>query len=381
MSNETCDVIVIGCGGFGSAALFHLACAGVKTIGIDQFHPPHDLGSSHGETRIIRKAYFEHPAYVPLLHHAWDLWEQLSAVSSVRLLETRPLVMSGPAGSPVIDGAIASATLHRLRLDVMTSVEASREYPVLAIPEDHSVAVEHTAGFLRAEECIASHLTEAVRLGAQTCFGERVESFTATANEIRVTTDRRQITAGAAVITCGAWTGRLLPEYQSLISVRRKTLFWHPVNSPRWSDPYRSPIFLMDLPEGQFYGLPSVDGKTIKVGEHTGGERVTDPSGVRRETDLLDAEPVSRFVTRCLHHADPVATRSAVCMYSDSPDGHFLFDRHPEWPIVTGAGFSGHGFKFTSVLGETAAKLVLNQPISEDLRFLSRKRFDVAVPT
>jgi sarcosine oxidase len=376
MTNKTCDVVVIGCGGFGSAALFHLSCAGVNVIGVDQFHPPHDRGSSHGETRIIRKAYFEHPAYVPLLHRAWDLWEQLSAVSSAKLLETRPLVMSGPDGSLVIDGAIASATLHKLRLEVMTSVEAMREYPVLEIPVDHRVAVEHTAGFLRAEECISTHLRQAIQRKAQTRFGERVESLTATAAEIRVTTDRRQITAGAAVITCGAWTGSLLPEYQSLISVRRKALFWHPINSARWSDPQRSPIFLMDLPDGQFYGLPSVDGTTIKVGEHTGGERVTNPSSVRRETDLQDAEPVSRFVNRCLRHADPNAVRSAVCMYSDSPDGHFLFDRHPEWPIVIGAGFSGHGFKFTSVLGEVAARLVLNQPVSADLSFLSRKRFD-----
>jgi sarcosine oxidase len=376
MANETCDVVVIGCGGFGSAALFHLACAGAKAIGIDQFHPPHDRGSSHGETRIIRKAYFEHPAYVPLLHRAWDLWEQLSSISSGKLLETRPLVMSGPDGSPVIDGAIASATLHKLRLEVMNSVEASREYPVLAIPENHRVAVEHTAGFLRAEECISTHLRHAALRGAQQRFGERVESLTATAAEVRVTTNRCQVTAGAAVITCGAWTGTLLPQYQSLISVRRKTLFWHPVDSPCWSDPHRSPIFLMDLPEGQFYGLPSVDGKTIKVGEHTGGERVRNPSSVRRETDSQDAEPVSRFVTRYLRHVDPAALRSAVCMYSDSPDGHFLFDRHPEWPIVIGAGFSGHGFKFTSVLGEAAAQLALNQPISEDLSFLSRKRLD-----
>ena len=375
MSAEKCDVIVMGCGGFGAAAMYHLARRGLKVMGIDRFHPPHDHGSSHGETRIIRKAYFEHPNYVPLLHRAWALWEELAEESKHRLIERRDLLMSGPPGSEVTEGARHSARLHNLPLQDLTWDEARKRFPMFNLPSDHTMTVESTAGFLRVEDCVGAHLDLAQASGAQLRCGETVQKISGTPGQLSVQTDRATYSAAAGVLTCGAWTGQLLPDYARLITVRRKTLFWYPIASAVWADPVAAPIFFLDLPEGQFYGLPSIDGRTIKTGEHTGGDTVADPSTLDRSILPADELPVDRFVSERLADIASKPCRSAVCMYSMSPDGHFLFDRHADLPLVVGAGFSGHGFKFASVLGEAAADLIQQGPTSLEIGFLSVSRF------
>jgi sarcosine oxidase len=366
LNTETCDVIVIGCGGFGSSAMFHLAQRGLKVIGIDRFHPPHDRGSSHGETRIIRKAYFEHPSYVPLLHRAWELWEELSASAGERLIEQRDLLMAGPPGSEVIEG---------LPLENLTAAEAAIRYPEFLLPEDYVVAIESTAGYLWAERCVAAHLQSAASFGAQLRPDEIVLSVSSSRAGVRVQTDRGCYSAGAAVVTSGAWTGQLLSDYARHISVLRKTLCWFPVTSENWIRKDRGPLFFVDAPESQFYGIPSVDGETIKVGMHTGGEVVSDPSTLSRQVTDEDERPISLFAEKYLGGIKPQARRSVICMYSMTPDGHFLLDRLPEMPVVVAAGFSGHGFKFTSVLGEVAADLVQRGQTGLDIGFLSANRF------
>ena len=378
MTSPTCDVIVIGCGGFGSSAMFHLANRGLRVIGIDRFHPPHDRGSSHGETRLIRKAYFEHPDYVPLLHRAWDLWEDLSVRQGERLIQRRDLMMSGPPGSEVIEGARKSARLHDLPLEKLTQAEASRRYPMFRLPEDHTVTVESTAGFLWSEKCIAAHLNQAIALGASLNGGETVLSVDGTASSIKVQTDRSTYSAGAAVVTCGAWTGQLVAEYLKHIIVLRKTFFWYPVQGELWTARDGAPMFLLDLPEGQFYGPASVDSQTIKIGLHSGGELVSDPTSLDREIRGADEQPVSNFAATRLNCVNSNPCRSAVCMYSMSPDGHFLFNRHSDLPLVIGAGFSGHGFKFTSVLGEVAADLIQHNRSALNIEFLSAQRLSRA---
>ena len=375
MSSEKCDVIVMGCGGFGSAAMYHLAKRGLKVLGIDRFHPPHDQGSSHGETRVIRKAYFEHPDYVPLLHRAWDLWEELAEKSDHKLIERRDLLMSGPPGSEVTEGARQSARLHNLPLEDLTHEEAFKRFPMFNMPPDHTVTVESTAGFLRVERCVGAHLDLAQANGALMRCGETVKKISGSAGQLSVQTDQATYSAGAGILTCGAWTGQLLQDYAKLIHVRRKTLFWYPIQNSVWADPVRAPMFFLDLPEGQFYGLPSIDGRTIKTGEHTGGETVKDPSTLERSILAGDEAPVSRFVEKRLVDIESTFCRSTVCMYSMSPDGHFLFDQLTDMPLVVAAGFSGHGFKFASVLGEAAAELLQKGRTSLDIEFLSINRF------
>ena len=377
MSSETCDVIVMGCGGFGSAAMYHLARRGLRVIGIDRFHPPHDLGSSHGETRIIRKAYFEHPNYVPLLHRAWNLWEELARESGQHLIERRDLLMSGSRGSEVIAGARLAARLHNLPLEELTHDEALQRFPMFQIPSDHEVIVESTAGILQVEACVKQHLQLAQASGAKLQCGETVLKISGVPKGLTVWTDRATYSASAGIMTCGAWTGQLLPDYAKLISVRRKTLFWHPIQSEIWADPQRAPIFFLDTSDGQFYGIPGVDGKTIKVAEHTGGEMIADPSLFDRFNLQHDEASVSAFVSQRLVHVVSRPQRSAVCMYSMSPDGHFLFDRLTDIPLVVAGGFSGHGFKFASVLGDAAAELIQHGTTSLDVDFLSANRFAV----
>lgn len=369
------DVIVIGCGGFGSATLRELTRRGLKVLGLDQYSPPHSLGSSHGETRIIRKAYFEHPDYVPLLHRSWDLWQQVEAESGSSLLHRCDLVLSGAANSEVIAGARLSALQHGLQIRNLSAAEVSREYPVLQLPEDHEVTVESTAGYLWVERCVGVTLQQALAGGATVRSNERVVGLRSTSNSVEVETAVGRYAAGAAVVTCGPWTTQLLPEYRSLVTVRRKTLFWYPLQSPTWAERWQSPIFLIDLPDGQFYGLPAVDGQRVKVGEHTGGEMVLEASAVDRQISVMDRAPVDAFASRCLRGLRTEPCASAVCLYSMSPDGHFLFDRHPEYPLVVAAGFSGHGFKFTPVLGAAAADLVVDGRTSLPVQFLSKQRF------
>ncbi len=368
-------MIVMGCGGFGASAMYHLASRGLTVIGIDRYHPPHDQGSSHGETRIIRKAYFEHPDYVPLLHRAWDLWEELSSISGETLMEQRDLLLSGSLESEVTAGARQSARLHGLPLEILTPAEGQRRFPMFRIPANHTLSVESTSGFLWAEKCVAANLRLAMRHGAQLRPGEVVQRVEGTAHGLTVQTNRTSYSAAAGVLTCGAWTGELLPEYSTLISVKRKPLFWYPIQSADWAQHDRAPMFFFDLPEGQFYGLPSVDGQTIKVGEHTGGESVGVPSKIARDIRPDDERPVRKFVANHLLHIETNFRKSAMCMYSMSPDGHFLFNRMPDLPLVVGGGFSGHGFKFTSVLGYAAADLVQNSATSLDIQFLSAQRF------
>lgn len=370
------DVIVIGCGGFGSATLRELSRRGLKVLGLDQHNPPHSLGSSHGETRIIRKAYFEHPDYVPLLHRSWDLWQQVEAESGLSLLQRCDLVLSGAAHSEVIAGARLAALEHGLQIRNLNAVEACREYPVLCLPEDHEVTVESTAGYLWVERCVGAMLQCARACGAVVRSDERVVGLRCTPSSVEVETRGGHYVAGAAVMTCGPWTSQLLPEYRSLITVRRKTLFWYPLQSAAWADRWRTPIFLIDLPGGQFYGLPAVDGQRVKVGEHTGGDAVSEVSAVDRQIRPADQAPVDAFAVSCLRGLQADSCASAVCLYSMSPDGHFLFDRHPEYPLVTAAGFSGHGFKFTPVLGAAAADLVMDGRTSLPVQFLSKQRFD-----
>jgi sarcosine oxidase len=374
LSTETCDVIVIGCGGFGSSAMFHLAQRGLKVIGIDRFHPPHDRGSSHGETRIIRKAYFEHPSYVPLLHRAWELWEELSERVGERLIEQRDLLIAGPPDSEVIEGARLSARLYELPMESLTAAEAAIRYPAFRLPEDYAVAIESTSGYLWAERCVASHLSSAALFGARLRHDETVLSVSSSGAGVRVQTDRGCYSAGAAVVTSGAWTGQLLSDYARHISVLRKTLCWFPVTSENWIRKDRAPLFFVDAPESQFYGIPSVDGATVKVGMHTGGEVIPDPSTLSRQVTDEDERPISQFAGKYLGGIKPQASRSVICMYSMTPDGHFLLDRLPELPIVVAAGFSGHGFKFTSVLGEVAADLVERGQTGLDIGFLSAGR-------
>lgn len=369
------DAIVLGTGGVGSAALAHLARRGARALGIDRFPPGHDRGSSHGQTRLIRQAYFEHPDYVPLLLRAFDLWRELEADCGETLYHQVGLVEIGPPDGEVLEGVRASAQAHNLPIETLSARETMRRFPGFRVPENCEAVFETRAGYLFVERCVRAHADQAVRRGARLHTGETIRSWRADGSGAVVETDRGRYAADRLVITAGPWAGSLLGELQIGLRVVRKPLFWF---APR-GDAYRAdrgcPAFYYELADGCFYGVPQIDDAGVKVAEHTGGVEVDDPLNVNREVDPAEQRRAASFVGEFLVDASTECTGHTVCMYTMTPDAHFVVDRHPHHPQVAfAAGLSGHGFKFTGVLGEALAQLALEGSTSLPIGFLSVAR-------
>jgi sarcosine oxidase len=373
--SESFDCIVLGVGGFGSGALYHLARRGARVLGLEQFGIAHNRGSSHGETRIIRKAYFEHPDYVPLLQQAYDLWAELEQESGASLYRQLGLLTAGPADGVAVPGALLAARQHGLRIEELSHAQAAARFPAFRIPEHWGVVFEQEAGGLAVERCVATHIQQALAAGAVLKTGETVRAWQSDGRSVTVRTETATYTAGSLVITAGPWTGPLLAELGVPLQVVRKVVFWHPVQSRAWDANAGCPLFFFEVPEGEFYGFPCLDGRTVKVAEHTGGEPVADPSSVDRELHPSDQAAMRQFIGRFLPDLAPQPERYNVCMYTKTRDSHFIIDRHPDYGnVVLGAGFSGHGFKFTSVLGQALAELAGNGKTEKPIGFLSVSR-------
>jgi sarcosine oxidase len=369
------DAIVLGVGGVGSAALFHLAGRGANVLGLDRFPPGHDRGSSHGRTRIIRQAYFEHPDYVPLLFRAYQLWDELSERRGERLRHEIGLLQVGPPESRVLAGVRESARQHGLQVDELGAREICDRFPGFRTDDNWSGLFERRAGYLGVEECVWAHTEEAIHLGATLRTDVEVRGWTVKRDAIIVEANAGRFKAARLVVTAGAWAPQLLRELSVPLEVRRKPQFWYPA-----ADRYRAdrgcPAYLFDLPQAIFYGLPAIDEFGLKVAEHTGGAVVADPLNINRETDRQDQEGVEQFLATYLPSVGRPCLRHSVCMYTLTPDEHFVVDRHPaDERIVFAAGLSGHGFKFTCVLGEALADLALTGHTELPIGFLSFKRF------
>ncbi|QDV17985.1 Monomeric sarcosine oxidase [Gimesia panareensis] len=370
------DYLVLGLGGMGSSALYHLARRGLKVLGVEQFGIAHDRGSSHGETRIIRKAYFEHPDYIPLLQRAYSLWEELEQESEKSLFNRCGLMVAGPPEGAVIKGVHLAEERHSVKVESLSAADVLQRCPGFQVPVGFEVTFEPEAGFLHVEECVQAHMDCALAHGAQIVLHEPVESLLVSETEIEVQTANQHWVADGVIVTAGAWSSDCLKELQLPLEVVRKVLFWNPVLSPIYDLEQGRGGFFFDMPYGEFYGFPSLDGKTVKLAEHTGGAQVPDPTNVDRELSEVDATSVARFVGDVMPGLNPSPERHAVCMYTRTPDGHFIIDQHPRnQRLVYGAGFSGHGFKFASVMGEILADLVTEGRTSHPIDFLRADRF------
>lgn len=370
------DAIVLGVGGVGSAALYHLAKRGARALGIERFVPGHDRGSSHGQSRLIRQAYYEHPDYVPLVQHAFGLWRELEEASGQSLYREVGLLEVGPRDGEVLSGVRASAQLHALPIDELTSREAQARFPAFRIPDSCEAIFEQRAGYLHVEQAVTAHAELAVRLGATLRTGETIRSWRADGSGMVVETDQDSYQADRLIVTAGAWAGQLLAELGIPLEVRRKPLYWFRTTSDAYRPETGCPGFLFDLPHGCFYGVPQIDARGVKVAEHTGGPIVKDPLAVQRAVDPDDERRVAAFVSEHLPAATMQCTDHTVCMYTMTPDAHFVVDRHPRQPAVCfAAGLSGHGFKFTCVLGEVLSQLALDGATPLPIGFLSSKRF------
>ena len=373
---STYDVIVLGTGGVGSAAAFHLAKRGAKVLGLDRFPPGHAHGSSHGHTRIIRKAYFEHPDYVPLLHRAYELWSDLEVGSGKQLYAPVGLIEIGPSHGVVIPGILLSARQHGLPIEKITAGDLPKRFPGFTMAPDHEAVFERDAGYLFVEDCVVTHAAEARKLGARLQDGQAATSWSSTGSSVTVTTSAATYQASCLVITAGAWAGGLLADLGIALRVLRKHLHWYSCSEKTYRSDAGCPAFFYETGAGYYYGFPVLDDRGVKVAEHHGGTAIIDPLSDDRSVESDERGRVQAFLETNLPGVSPHATDHAVCYYTVSPDEHFIVDRHPEYAnIVFAAGLSGHGFKFTSVLGEILADLALDQPPSQPIDFLSCRRF------
>jgi monomeric sarcosine oxidase len=373
----TYDAIVVGAsGGAGSAAIYHLARRGARVLGFDRYAPGHDLGSSHGKTRVIRMAYFEHPDYVPLLRRAYALWRELEEASARTLLHEIGLVEIGAPDGEVVPGVLASAFIHGLQVEQMAGLDAMRRFPGLRVPEGLDVVYEPSGGYLDVEDCVIAHARGAEKAGA-TLRTEEVTGWRASARgSVEVTTNRGTYHAAKLVLAPGAWAATLLADLGVRFTTIRKTMWWFETPRPEHTVEGGCPVFLYELPgQGVFYGTPSVASSGIKVAEHTGGRIVPDPRGDDRHEEPAERARVEAFAQAHLPGVTTHALAHAVCFYPMSPDDHFLIGAHPEHAqVVFAAGLSGHGFKFTSVLGEALADLALDGRARVPIEFLSWNR-------
>jgi len=356
---KTWDVIVLGLGGVGSAAVCHLANAGCRVLGLDQYAPVHDLGSSHGRTRAIRQAYFEHPAYVPLLMRAYELWGELEDQSQDTLLHRTGLVEIGPADGVVIPGVLRSANEHGLNVERLTSHDVMRRWPGLRAEEDWVGVLENEGGYLEVERAVSTHLRLAQRAGATCRHEEEVLAWCVKDGAVEISTAKETYHAGHLVVAAGAWSQSMLIELEVKLRVLRKHQYWYTPGSTGFQQSEGFPCFFHETPSGYFYGFPANEACGVKVARHSDGTPLHHPSP--HVPCQEDQHAVEGYLKDYLPNVGDQLESQCGCYYTMTADEHFLIDRHPLYPQVTVlAGLSGHGFKFTSVLGEIAAQLALH---------------------
>lgn len=365
------DAVVLGVGGVGSAALYHLASRGLRVAGLDRFTPPHPWGSSHGDTRVIRQAYFEHPDYTPLVQAAYPLWRELEERAGERLYEEVGVLQVGPPQGYLIEGVLRSAREHRLEVDELSADEVEGAWPALRVAEGDVGVFERRAGFLRVERCVNAYLNEALRHGADLRAPATVRAWKP-GPPIVVETDDGVIEADRLVVTAGPWAGPLL----GLPSLRvlRKSMFWFRGRQESAAALQELPCYFFQSGDDFFYGVRGLEPRGVKVAEHSGGQAVDDPLAVDRTMNAEDRRRIVSFVHKHLPGLDATPVEHAVCLYTMSPDGNFVVDRMPGHPeVVFAAGLSGHGFKFASVLGKALAQLAVDGRTNLPIDFLRRR--------
>ena len=357
MSENTFDTIVLGGGTMGSAAALALTRRGKRTLVLEQFGHVHDLGSHGGKTRILRHAYAEGPAYVPLVQRADELWRELEAETGERVfVRCGGLEMAAP-GHHHARNARASADAHGLPYEWLAPEDGRARWPQVAIPDGWDVFFDPRAGFVLTEPALRGMMAVATSRGAVLHPNEPVTNWGAADDGVWVQSDRATYRADNLIVAAGAWASTVLGDLGLPLQVLRKTLWWLDVADPARFAPERFPVFIADGPLGEIYGFPVIDAMGLKIADHGGGDP-TDPERVERTAADAESDPVRTLAHNLFPGVGDRITHRAVCLYTMTPDGHFVVDRHPEQPnVVIACGFSGHGFKFAPAVGELLALL------------------------
>lgn len=355
------DSIVIGVGGMGSATVYHLARRGQRVLGLEQFDIAHDFGSSHGITRIIRMAYPEGAGYVPLLHRAYELWRDLEARSGERLLFVTGCVDAGAPDSATVRGSLKSCRKFGLDHQVFDGRSLRERFPGYQFPDSMAAVLQPDGGFLLPEACIVNYVQAAQALGAEVHTRERVAGWDAFGGGVEVRTEHEIYRARKLVIAAGPWASQLCPVLRNLAVPERQVVLWAQPLRPELFRLGAFPVFNLEAPEGRFYGCPEYGVPGFKIGKYHHRREDVDPESIDREIHPEDEAVLREGIRRYFPDADGPALAMKTCMFTNSPDEHFILDAHPEaGNVYIAAGFSGHGFKFASVVGEIMADLALD---------------------
>ncbi|HET7203252.1 MAG TPA: N-methyl-L-tryptophan oxidase [Steroidobacteraceae bacterium] len=377
MTRRGYDVIVVGVGAVGSAACHHLARRGRRVLGIEHFDIGHAHGSSHGVTRIIRLAYHEHPSYVPLVRRAYELWRELEQQSGAHLLHLTGSVDASSEDDAIVVGALRACAQHGIDHEVYTGAELALRFPGLQLPADHVALYQPEGGFLASELCIETHVRCARTAGAEIHANERVLGWDVTPAGVKVRTDSADYFAGRLIVAAGAWLGELIPGLAPLARPERQVLGWFDPVVPEHYAHGRFPVFNVAVEEGRYYGTPVFGVPGFKVGRyHHLHEQIETADDWDRDTNADDEAVLRAFVDRYCPDAAGALLAAKTCMFTNTPDEHFIIDTLPgEDRVIVASPCSGHGFKFGSVVGEILADIAIEGSTRHDIELFRLARF------
>src|SRR4051794_8969861 len=360
----------------GSAAVYQLAKRGKRVLGLERFDIPHSMGSSHGVNRIIRLAYYEHPSYVPLLKRAYELWRELEHNVGEQLLYITGSIDAGPEESQIFQGSRASCAEHGLPHELLTGAEVNRRFPGYRLPDGHRAVLQPQGGYLLSERCIVAHVSAAQALGAEVHARERVLGWEPTSAAIRVTTDHSTYEADRLIVSAGAWVGEMVPGLKPVTQPERQVLAWlQPMRTELFAAE-RFPVFNLQVDEGHYYGFPLCSVPGFKFGRYHHLDEAVDPETIDREPNARDEALLRDFAERYFPEGAGPTMALRACMFTNAPDEHFILDLHPDDSRGVGASpCPGHGFKFSSVVGEIAAALAEPGKPRHDIGLFQLSRF------
>lgn len=363
------DVIVIGVGGMGSATVYELAKRGKKVLGLEQFDIPHKMGSSHGLTRIIRLAYMEHPSYVPLLHRAYELWRDTQLKAGRPLLHITGGIDASFEDGAVFQGSLKACETYHLQHQVYDHKEIKRRYPAFNLSPGMMANYQPDGGFLMSEDCIVAHVNLALSMGAEIHGREKVIDWSPTANGVTVKTDRATYSADKLVVTAGPWSNKLLRPLQGDKALpERQVVIWTQPKKPERFAMGQFPVWILGDEQDFYYGFPVHGVPGFKYGKLHHLKQKVDPDNMDRECHPEDERLLRNFAERFFPDSTGPTLSMGSCIFTNTKDEHFIIDKHPEHEqVVFGAGFSGHGFKFVSVVGEILAQKACDEPVSLDI--------------
>lgn len=374
MQKTTYDILILGLGGMGSAIAYELTKRGISVCGIEQYSARHNKGGTHGESRIIRKAYPEKPDYVPLLNRSYEMWDELEQQWPEELRNECGFLVAAPENSPYLKDLDKAYQQYPTPHERWNATEIKQHFPQFNLPENYRAYFDPFGGFLHVGRCLEAHQTLAERHGAELCFNEAVQSWQNTADGVVVKTDKQTLQAKKLILASGAWMKQELSNLDIQLKIWRRVIFWY--GEQQQFAPERFPSFVIDHQNTGFYGLPAVSDKGVKIGEHNIPFEIENPEDASQPL----TKPEEDIINRCTADIFPMLTSRhqfvKTCLYAVTPDHHFILDKHPHQKnVLLAGGFSGHGYKFATVVGEIMADLALEERTDLPVEFLSVGRF------